>query len=422
MSLVVCRDWLKGVAFAILWVGCVFSHAKQPNTRGGQSISPSSSALSYEAEARLITIYKLVGEGRVPEAQLHAAQLTKDFPTFHLGHLVYGDLLSMQTRVVSKLGDLPPSFNKPAHATTLAQLREESARRLSALQDRPLPGTIPSQILELAPRNRHVIAIDASKSRLYLLENARGGLRLVMDTYISVGKEGVGKYVEGDLKTPLGIYHLTNPINPKVLTPLYGGGALPINYPNPFDQRLGKSGNGIWLHGTMSERYSRPVRASDGCVVLSNPDLQKLMSMVAIRTTAVIIASKLNWVRPEQLYSERSKFEAELLSWREAKNSGKLDRMHRFYANDFNAYGKPLTIWWLSAFKDFDTSHKRPLQWRDVSILAWRPDAGDHSSNGMVVTYDEVTPNRSDPITKRQYWIQVGLRWKIIFEGAIASS
>jgi murein L,D-transpeptidase YafK len=57
------------------------------------------------------------------------------------------------------------------------------------------------------------------------------------------------------------------------LTDFYGSGAFPINYPNEWDRIRGRNGYGIWLHGTPRDTYSRPPRASDGCIVLSNEDL-----------------------------------------------------------------------------------------------------------------------------------------------------
>jgi len=397
-------------------------HAKSKGRPQPKETSTSTMQAPYEAETRLIAIYKMIGAGQAREALPLATELTRDFPTFQLGHLVYGDLLSMQTKPVTKLGELPSHLQKTATAAPLAELREESLQRIKALQERPAMGTAPSQILGLAARNKHVIAIDASKSRLYVLENGSQGLRVILDTYISVGKEGIGKYAQGDLKTPLGVYYLTTPVDPKLLAPLYGGGALPINYPNPLDQRMGKSGNGIWLHGTMPERYSRPVKATDGCVVMANPDLQKLMAIVAVKTTPVIIASKLQWVRPEQNAAERIKFESVIASWREAKNSGQADRLYSFYASDFQAYGKSLDAWWIKNLRDMGQIRQRPVQWKDLTILAWQTGAPDKPTNVMIVTYDEVSSNRAQSATKRQYWIQTGTQWKIFFEGSIAAS
>jgi lipoprotein-anchoring transpeptidase ErfK/SrfK len=313
-------------------------------------------------------------------------------------------------------------MNKANNLSVLAELREESIQRVKALQEPPPAGTIPSQILGLTPRNKHVILVDASKSRLYLIENGSDGLKIVQNYYISIGKAGTGKYAQGDFKTPLGVYYLTTPIDPKLLAPLYGGGALPINYPNPFDLRQGKSGNGIWLHGTMPGRYSRQVKASDGCVVLANPDLRQLMGTVAVKSTPVIIANKLQWVKPAILTPERQQFETSLHAWQAAKNAAQPDRLRDFYMSDFNSYGRKLDTWWPRALEEIAKTKGRPFQWREVSALIWRPDTSEKSPNVMVVTYDEIQPSVKQSITKRQYWMQSGTQWKIFFEGVIASS
>jgi murein L,D-transpeptidase YafK len=101
----------------------------------------------------------------------------------------------------------------------------------------------------LSSRNKYALAVDASRSRLYMFEHQPAGLALMADFYISVGKAGMGKEAEGDLRTPMGVYYITNSIAPKLLKDFYGAGALPINYPNPLDLRRGKTGSGIWLHG-----------------------------------------------------------------------------------------------------------------------------------------------------------------------------
>ena len=82
------------------------------------------------------------------------------------------------------------------------------------------------------------------------------------------------------------------------LTDFYGRGAFPINYPNEWDKRNGRSGFGIWLHGTPSDTYSRPPRASDGCVVLANPDMDRVGATLQVGITPVIISNTVEWVAP----------------------------------------------------------------------------------------------------------------------------
>ncbi|WP_169906416.1 L,D-transpeptidase family protein [Rhodoferax fermentans] len=127
-------------------------------------------------------------------------------------------------------------------AQNLMNLRAESQLRLAAIKQIPPPDAIPSQFVSLSSRNKHAHRSGHRKARLYLFENTTTGTRLLANYYISVGKAGVGKTVEGDRRTPLGVYFITSNLDPKTLKDLYGSGALPVNYPNVLDQRRGKTG------------------------------------------------------------------------------------------------------------------------------------------------------------------------------------
>lgn len=366
------------------------------------------------AEARLIDVYRLTGAGRTREALQRAENLVRDYPHFQLAQLVYGDLLTTQARPVRDFGDVPPDLSSGHAGATLGDLRHESQMRIKALRERPPAGTIPSQFQALSPRNRHAIAIDASRSRLYLFENTPQQLKLVADFYISVGKSGIEKMVEGDARTPLGVYFIVSNLDPKSLSDFYGSGALPINYPNVLDSKRGKTGRGIWLHGTPPNQFARAPQASDGCVVLSNPDLEFLVRTVEIRTTPVVISSRLDWVAPHSVQVERKPFEDALDAWRNAKSRGDVDQLLSFYTPDFNSFGKTLAEWAPSLRGEVDKARGKPIQLKDLSYLRWT-DAADT----MVVTFGEVADGARSGPTKRQYWVRQGSEWKIFFEGII---
>jgi len=365
------------------------------------------------AEARLIEIYTLIGKGLNREALAKATSLVEDLPTFQLAQLVYGDLLAARTRQVKVFGDVPEAMARNAPGT-LSELREESQRRMRALRERPAPGTVPSQFLALSQRSRHAIAVDASRSRLYLFENGPAGLNLVADYYISVGKAGTSKATEGDQRTPLGIYYITSNLDPKSLKDFYGSGALPINYPNILDAKRGKTGSGIWLHGTPPNQFSRPPQATDGCVVLANPDLDHIIRTVEVRTTPVVIATQLQWVLPHSARSESKPFEDALYAWRNAKTSGDLNQILAFYTTDFTSNGKSLDQWKPVLQSEVSKVQGRTIQLKDVSYLRWT-DANDT----MVVTFGEVADGVKTGWTKRQYWMRQGNQWKIFFEGTM---
>jgi hypothetical protein len=306
------------ILFAALAAGPVMASAKPkkskaPITRQAPKpvVAPAPAPKDGVAEARLIEIYQLIGKGETKAALSHAERLVNDFPTFALAQLVYGDLLSARARPVQSFGDVPDA-QRVVGETALADLRAESQLRLKALRERPPPGAIPSEFLMLSQRSKHAIAVDASRARLYLFENRPSGLILVADYYISVGKLGVEKKIEGDLRTPLGVYFITSQLDPKTLKDYYGTGALPINYPNVLDLKRGKSGSGIWLHGTPPTQFSRPPLASDGCVVIANPDLDRIIRTVAIRSTPVVISQQLKWVDPHSVQTQVKQFETRL--------------------------------------------------------------------------------------------------------------
>lgn len=364
-----------------------------------------------ETEARLIEVYRLIGQARGRDALARAEALVRDHPNFQLAQLVYGDLLASQARPVRMLGDVPDTTAR-AGAALLAELRDESQVRIRALRERPPAGTVPSQFLALSPRVKHAIAVDASRSRLYLFQNTATGLKLLGDYYISVGKLGIEKVVEGDQRTPLGVYFITSNLDPKSLKDFYGSGALPINYPNAYDARRGKTGSGIWLHGTPPNQFSRAPKATDGCVVLANPDLERIINTVEVRTTPVVIAQTLQWVAPQSTRADAQRFEDALNAWRTAKSSGDAERTLGFYAADFSAGGKNLAQWAPTLRTEVERVRGREIELKDLTYLRWTDTA-----DTMVVTFGEVASGERTGTTKRQYWVRQGQQWKIFYEG-----
>ena len=366
-----------------------------------------------QAEAQLIDIYKLIGEAKTRQALPLAERLVREHPNFQLAQLVYGDLLTAQLGPVRAMGNVPDTTAKAA-AQPLAELRRESQLRLQALRERPAPGLLPSQLINLSAQNKHAIAIDASRSRLYLFENSATGLKLLADYYISVGKSGIEKTIEGDLRTPLGVYFVTSNLNPKSLKDFYGSGALPINYPNQLDIKRGKTGSGIWLHGTPPAQFSRAPLATDGCVVLANPDLERIVRTVRVRTTPVVIAQSLKWVAPQTMKADSKLFEEAFRAWQNAKSSGDLTRLMSWYTSDFSSNGKTLVQWTSALQAELKKLEGRNIELKDVSYMRWTD-----THDTMVVTFGEVAQGAKTGQVKRQYWTRQGSDWKIFFEGII---
>jgi L,D-transpeptidase catalytic domain len=106
----------------------------------------------------------------------------------------------------------------------------------------------------------------------------------------STGRLDGPKEIEGDQRTPEGVYFATRNVGPRFLTETYGARALPLDYPNWLDKYLSHTGSAIWLHGTNKPLQDRD---SNGCVVLANADIEILAPYLRLNRTPVIIVDRL---------------------------------------------------------------------------------------------------------------------------------
>ena len=246
------------------------------------------------------------------------------------------------------------------------------------------------------------------------LKNDNGRPRFIADYYISHGKLGGDKRREGDNKTPTGVYHVTSSLSPQKLGDFYGTGAFPINYPNEWDKRLGRNGHGIWLHGTPSNTYSRPPKASEGCVVLSNVDLDSLSKNLQIGLTPVIISNSVEWLSFDDWQNERSTLNKEIDEWRSDWESKDTDRYLKHYSSKFQTDDQNL---------DQYAQQKRQVnagkEWIKVKLNNMSMFRDPGKDDLVVVTFEQdyQSNNLSNRMKKRQYWIHEDGGWKIIFEG-----
>jgi murein L,D-transpeptidase YafK len=283
------------------------------------------------------------------------------------------------------------------------------------MRERPKAEQVPRYLLQLRPNQKHALVVDTKRSRLYVYENQRGRLQFVTDYYVTIGKQGAAKMREGDQKTPLGVYHVTANLPRAKLTDFYGSGAFPINYPNEWDKRQGRNGHGIWLHGTPSDTYARPPRASDGCIVLSNPDLEALGLGLQVGLTTVIIAEEIQWSTADAHESERQTLAQALESWRADWESLNTDRYLQHYASRFTSGDQDLRAWAAQKRKVNAGKEWVKIGTSDVSMFR-NPGKDDF----VVVEFDQLyrSSNLSNSMRKRQYWIREDNRWKIVYEGA----
>jgi murein L,D-transpeptidase YafK len=363
-----------------------------------------------QADAQFKRVLDDIGRGQVGAALEAVERLLGRHPNFRLAHLVRGDLLLARARPISDLGN-----TGHAGPERIEELRAEARARLRGYSDRPPDGAIPGPIVQLAPSQRFAVVVDASRFRVFVYENAGGTPRLVEDFYTTLGRNGIEKLREGDRKTPLGAYHITSLIPGAKLPDLYGWGALPINYPNEWDRRSGKTGYGIWLHGVPADTYARAPQASDGCVALADPDIERLAGLVQPGVTPVVIADRVEWLDIERWRAAQGRFASQLEQWRRDWESRDTERYMSHYAREFRGgNGMHRAAW---------GAHKRRVNatrsWIEVTLSDLSILRSPGKQALVLATFEQ--RYRSNGLEqrsrKRQYWIVEDGRWKIAYEG-----
>ena len=240
----------------------------------------------------------------------------------------------------------------------------------------------------------------------------------VNDYYITTGKLVGDKSVKGDLRTPEGVYFVTSWISPDKLPAKYGIGAFPVNYPNELDKHNGKTGYGIWLHGTDKGSYNRPPRDSEGCVVLTNIDLESLKSEIIPGLTPVVITNKVEWIDYASWQKERQSILQAVEDWRVDWESMNVNKYLSHYGKDFWSLSHNLKSW--SARKRLLAKNKtyQSITLSELSVLVYPKKKNDKREIAVVRLQQNYKSNnfRSE-MYKRLYLTKKDNDWKILYEG-----
>ncbi len=361
-------------------------------------------------ETMLVEAIEKVREDNIQGAINTLSHLTRDKPEFRLAQLIYADLLLARTRPIPAFGALPS-----APREHIAPLRDEARARWAHYLRPPPANRVPASLVQLDADQRHAIVVDMRAHRLLLFESRGGVPYLIRDFYATIGKQGVGKLKQGDKKTPIGVYFVSGFISSDELPDRYGSGAFTLDYPNAWDQRQGRTGYGIWLHGTSASTFSRPPRDSDGCVIVSNDDLNEIAPYMQAKGTPVILTASINWLSRQAWLSRQSDFAKLIERWPQDRESHDADLYRSHYSP---TYSGP------AADHQAQATHK-PHPSPDRRFIR-----GDSSNRGMflypgepgllLVTFgqDDGGDEVGEPLLKRQYWQrEKDGRWRIVYEG-----
>jgi len=221
-----------------------------------------------------------------------------------------------------------------------------------------------------------LLVVEKKWNKLSYYRSDKGDFQLVKSYHAFTGKKAGRKEVEGDMKTPEGVYWLQDEIPSTQLNERYGTGAFALNYPNIFDKLASKSGQGIWLHG----RSPTDEGGTRGCVALDNADLNDLRPYLTPHHTPILIVNEITYVTSMEEWNRTIGDVVNFLqTWKAAWEQGDFPSYSQFYAASFPDRSK-----WLQ-FKEqvYDTAKNQ------VATLTSQPFIFSYAGQTVVAFQQE---------------------------------
>ncbi len=173
-----------------------------------------------------------------------------------------------------------------------------------------------------------ILVCNKSNKDLVLYKKDNNKFNKSFSTSVFLGKANGDKQKEGDLKTPIGVYKLTNKLTK--LDPFYGPLALVTSYPNLYDKVKNKSGSGIWIHGLPQDK--KRDNFTKGCVALENEELKDLNSKINYKKSIILLSQKeLKTITTNDI----SNILSQIYIWKNAWQKGDIKKYLSFYNKDF---------------------------------------------------------------------------------------
>ena len=207
-----------------------------------------------------------------------------------------------------------------------------------------------------------VLLCTKSNKELTLYKKEKNKFAKSFSSEVLIGKKNGDKKKEGDLKTPVGVYKLTQRLTK--VDPFYGPLALVTSYPNVYDKVKKKTGYGIWIHGL--PKNQKRDNFTRGCVALDNGRLETLNSKFDYKKSILILSEK-----EQKLITKDdiSKILSQIYQWKSAWENSELDKYISFYSKDFkNLNGLNLNKFKKRKARIFKRSKDKKIYIKNINI------------------------------------------------------
>lgn len=222
---------------------------------------------------------------------------------------------------------------------------------------------------------KHLFVVDKSAQTFALYDYQGGHLVHEGDYNATLGDAHGDKFVEGDLKTPVGAYRITGRLSQQThkLDSYYGPLAFTTNYPNYHDRKLKKTGHGIWVHGFPLNGH-RENNNSEGCVVIDNNLLVEIDKRVSSENIVVLINEE---GRLEAVKEDLSEILALLFKWRWTWKTNQIDDYLSLYSDDFTRHdGMRRDVFVAMKRQIFSRNEQKQIDFSDIEVVPYPNSIG----------------------------------------------
>lgn len=247
--------------------------------------------------------------------------------------------------------------------------------------------TFPNGLINLPSHqliSDYIFTVDKNAKELYVYQAKGPDLTLAFKFPTDIGKGKGDKLKQGDFKTPEGIYFLEKKLTGKELDfSQYGSIAFTTSYPNYFDMKGGKTGNGIWLHAIPD---TVPLtRGSRGCVVVRNNVIQSLASIIDLNKTPILIYDKIDFVEKAQIASTKASVIKFLDAWKKSWEAQNMDEYMSYYDLNFTAKKMNFDQW---------KKYKIGLNYTNIKVEFSEPVILKNKDKILIKTYQKYTSDK----------------------------
>lgn len=256
---------------------------------------------------------------------------------------------------------------------------------------------------------KYVLLCNPDTKNIDVYKNEKTEMIKIFASNVITGKMKGAKSLDGDLKTPIGIYELINKITP--LDQFYGPLALITNYPNNYDKINDKTGDGIWIHGLPFTGDRDPY--TKGCIALENDNLKELDKKIDYKDSILIIGNlNSNSTKKDLIAQALSQFYV----WKNSWQNGDLKKYLSFYSKKFKKLdGSDFNKFASYKKSIFDKNEEKTIEIKDLNLIP-SPN-GDNKVIFKIQFFQTYSTKNYKSASKKELYIElINGKMEILFE------